>query len=149
MESLDLAKFFPTNLAERCHRYANSFSVPIASMVSMMCTLVSALGTTTYVASPGDGQVTPTAENFLNVGPSGINKTGSFDMLLHVLSQTEEVLRAAAFDVDKQIEEGVLIVASDFPVLDNTATPAATIKSRVRIVIWFALTMNGLPGFVP
>jgi hypothetical protein len=91
---MDLIDMLPSNLGRVMKRTANALSVPYGGMVTSMLHLACAFSPTTFVASPGGGQIEPLVENLLNVGSSCINKSGLTKNPEYLFTQTNEAIAA-------------------------------------------------------
>ena len=113
-------------------RTANALSVPYGGMVTSMLQLSCAFLPTTFVASPGGGLIEPLVENLLNVGSSGINKSGLTKNHDYLFTQTNKAIAAVVVDAESLLQSGVYVNRKDIPHLDATATQAASIQKQCQ-----------------
>jgi len=113
-------------------RTANALSVPYGGMVTSMLQLSCAFLPTTFVASPGGGLIEPLVENLLNVGSSGINKSGLTKNHDYLVTQTNKAIAAVVVDAESLLQSGVYVNRKDIPHLDATATQAASIQKQCQ-----------------
>jgi len=155
MEMIDL---FPRNLAKVLRRTGDALSVPLAGLVTEMVHLACVFSPTTFVVGPGQSQIEPVVENFLNVGASGINKSGLSKNHEFLMGQVLKTLNVVSIDVDTLFSNGMFINRKDVPVHDSTATPAASIQKQCQnrslarfddeIITMLRSLMNGNGGTV-
>lgn len=132
MDIIEFEKCFPDNLVPVLERYAEAFSVPRQGLVTLIFHLASIYSPRVYVSSPGGGRIDPLIEYFFNQGPSGINKTGIFNILQPLVNKINDVFRGLHMKTDILFDKGFQICLSELPVLDSTATPAAAIQKQSK-----------------
>ena len=125
--ALDLSLVFNQDIALLLQRSADAFSVPTAGMLSLVLFQASTLSPRAYTSSPDGGQLEPNILYLLNVGDSGINKTGLFKMNSWLTRKITTVVKNIAGDSDVLFEKGMSLPQVDIPVEDNSATTAAFI----------------------
>jgi hypothetical protein len=129
---MDLIDLLPPNLGRVMRRAADALSVPLGGIVTTMLHLACTFSPTTFVASPGGGQIESVVENFLNVGLSGINKSGLTKIHEHVFTQTTKTIAAVVNDVECLLRNAIYVNRKDFPFQDSAATQAASIQKQCQ-----------------
>lgn len=105
---------------------AQEFCLPVHGMASVVLSLASAFSPSTWVTG-AYGQIEPLQLWIVNLGPSGVNKSGLFTLVEHVYKEVIAVMRAARQDVARCVECGIYVDLKSMPVRDRTATAAAAI----------------------
>ena len=77
---------------------AQEFCLPVHGMASVVLSLASAFSPSTWVTG-AYGQIEPLQLWIVNLGPSGVNKSGLFTLVEHVYKEVIAVMRAARQDV--------------------------------------------------
>ena len=122
------SKIFPDNLAKVLQLSADSFCIPINCMINAILGLISVFSFTSYISRPQNNQVEPLMELFINNGESGINKTSTTFFFKHVFEQLTAVMKNIAGDCNGMFLQNYYLSANEIPVMDNTATQAASIQ---------------------
>jgi hypothetical protein len=107
---------------------AQEFCLPVHGMASVVLSLASAFSPSTWVTG-AYGQIEPLQLWIVNLGPSGVNKSGLFTLVEHVYKEVIAVMRAARQDVSRCVECGIYVDLKSMPVRDRTAILRASFRS--------------------
>ena len=89
----DFAHIFPPSLCVALKRTADAKNIPYASMVSNTIALTAMFSSTTWCKGL-NGNLEPLIFHIRNIGPSGINKSGSFEYFIHIFHEVRGALVA-------------------------------------------------------
>jgi hypothetical protein len=127
LDKPDLSSMFHPVLAKIMESEAKSHFISIGGMISVVLVLTACFSPHTIVMGVGS-MVHLQLFWILNVGWSGVNKTGIHTLILQIFDKVVKALLALRKDAATCIKNNLRVVLESIAVLDQTATIEATIQ---------------------